>query len=222
MEEEKKEGQEPKISPEKEKKMENQSITLLVVLMILLAAFIGGYFAFKPKPYFEYEQFKIYPINYEGSNLMFYSIPLKFDLGQGQQEQNIVLRNDPRQLENLSYNIDKELFKIAAIGFTMEPTLNVNAVLAAKEIAGLTVALNIPTAFGVTKDFEGKTDNIFDCENATNLTRVIRMELGNETKVYGKDKCIIVEGYDYINMIKAADKLAFEWLKLITSKNETD
>jgi hypothetical protein len=215
--EEKKE--EPKIDPEKQKRMERQSITLLVILVLFLAFFVTAYFMLKPKPYFEYNNLKIFPISLEGSSLIFYSIPVSIDIGKGPVEQNIVLRNDPRQIENLSYNVSMNLFKIAAIGFTMEPTLSANAVIAAEEIANLGKTLQLPIAFGVIRDFEGKTENIFDCENATNLSRVIRMDLGNETKVYGKDNCIIISGENYDGMIKAADKLTIEWLKLIT-KNE--
>jgi hypothetical protein len=214
------ENQEEKIDPVKQKKMERQAITLMIVLILVLASFVTVYSILKPKPYFEYAQLKVYPVKFEG-NMMFYSIPLKFDFGQGPFEENVVLRNDPRVIENLSYEVNESLFRIAAVGFTMEPTLSANAVIAAQETSKLCKTLKLPIVFGVTNDPEGKAENVFDCANATNLTRVIKMELGNDTKVFSNDNCIIVRGDNYDSMIKASDKLVVEWLKLITKKNET-
>jgi len=205
------------ISPEQSKKIERQSITLLVILMLVLASFVVAYFLLKPKPYFEYQDMKVYPIRYENSNLIFYSIPLTFSIGGQAFEKNVVLRNDPRMIENLSYNVSQNLFKMAGIGLTMEPTLSSQALIAAQEIGKLGKTINLPTFFGVTREVEGAQD-IFDCENASTILRIVRLELGNETKIEEKGNCIVITGEDYDNLMKASDKLTVEWLKVLLGR----
>lgn len=209
----------PSMSPEKIKIMDRQSITLLVILVLVLATFIAAYLILKPKPYFEYEQLKIYPVKY-AEGMIFYSIPMSFNFGNYIQDSNVVLRNDPRNLANISYSVNSSLFRMIGIGFTMDPSLTSNAVIAAQEISKFAETLRLPTAFAVTQDPEGKVNAVLNCENATNLTRIVRVEIGNETRVYGNANCIIVEGEDYDRLIKASDKLTFEWLKTMT-KHET-
>ena len=50
---------EESISPEQSKKIERQSITLLVILMLVLASFVVAYLLLKPKNYFEYQGMKV-------------------------------------------------------------------------------------------------------------------------------------------------------------------
>ena len=47
------------------------------------------------------------------------------------------------------------------------------------------------------------------CLNATASTGVIYIKLGNENKVYSKDRCVIVEGRDADGLILAANKFAY-------------
>jgi hypothetical protein len=184
--------------------------------MLVLVSFVGAYFLLKPKPYYEYNNMKVYPIKYENSNLMFYSIPLNFNV-QGQTiEKNIVLRSDPMAIENISYDLNESVFNMAVLGITMDPSYNIKAGFAAQEISKLSQTLNIKTVLGGTKsDEEGKITTIFDCENSTELVRIIRLELGNETKIAGNGNCTIISGENYDKMIEAADKFVVEWLKLI-------
>jgi hypothetical protein len=197
-----------------EKKVVRQTIILLIILGLVLASFVGAYFMFKPKPYFMYNDLRVYPLRYGSSNIMIYSFPLAINIQETTVNQDVLIRNNPYDAENISYEVDKNLFTMAKMAFTMDSQLNTRAFLAAKEISSLAEQIKIPTVFGVT----GNTENdilIFDCENATDMLRVVRMELGNETKVFSQDKCIIVEGQDYDSMMKAADKLVVEWLAML-------
>jgi hypothetical protein len=50
------------------------------------------------------------------------------------------------------------------------------------------------------------------CENATKDIRVFLIDVSNETKVYEKDNCIIINGISEEETIKAADALVIQWL----------
>lgn len=197
-------------SKERIKVMERQSITLLVILMLVLAGFVAVYFLLKPKPYFEYENLRIYPVSY--GNMMFYSIPLNFKVLDEDFQSNIILRTNPVDIENLSYSVNSSMFGMARIGFTMDPELSSRAFIAAQETGKLSQTLGIPTFYGVTKENE-KGVEILDCSNSTENFRIVRMEIGNETKVFSDNYCIIIQGENYDEMTMASDKLAFEWIK---------
>jgi len=199
--------------------IERQSITLVIIMMLALASFVGAYFIFKPKPYFEYRNLKVYPFKLENTNMLFYSIPLDFEVNGQAFQKNIVIRNNPYDIENISYEMNESLFIMGGIGFTMNATLSTRALIAAQEISKLSQTLQIPTFFGVTEQFEDREVDVFDCINATSIKRVARLELGNETKITSENNCIIITGEDYDHLMMASDKLAVEWLKKIV-KNE--
>jgi len=200
------------------KKIEKQSITLIVILMLVLASFIVAYLILKPKPYFEYSGMKVYPLRYGDSNIMFFSFPLIFNIQGNNYKEDIIIKSNPFDVENISYSVDESLFKTSKMGFTMDSQLNARAFLAAKEISGLADKIGIQTFFGVVGETENPEVMIFDCENATNLIKVVRMELSNETRIFSKDNCIIVSGDNYDDLMKASDKLVIEWLKVLWGK----
>ncbi|MEK6955558.1 MAG: hypothetical protein AABW52_02780 [Nanoarchaeota archaeon] len=47
------------------------------------------------------------------------------------------------------------------------------------------------------------------CKNVSPVDAVIYMRLGNETKVYSENECIIVQGTDADTLIKAGEKLGY-------------
>jgi len=198
------------------KKMERQAITLIVILLLVLASFIAAYLILKPKPYFMYGAMKVYPLRYGESNILIYSFPLTLNMQGESYEAEILMKNSPSIVENISYNVNESLFNMAKIAFTMDPQMNSRAFLAAKEISGMAEKLNIPTVFGVSKEAENPDLLVFDCQNSTDMLRIVNFELANETKVFSNESCIIVQGENYDEMMEASDKLVLEWLKLIT------
>jgi len=69
------------------------------------------------------------------------------------------------------------------------------------------------TSYAMTEGIGGYP--VINCANATQNIRVFLIDVGNETKVYEKDNCIIIQGTDEAETIKAADALIFDWLKMI-------
>jgi hypothetical protein len=200
------------------KKIERQSITLLLILALILASFIAAYFMLKPKPYFTYDKFRVYPLKYGQSEMIIYSFPIKFEGANNSIE--ILTRYHPLDVENISYSVNKSLFDMLKIGFTMDPDYSARAVMAAKEISGMSEGLNVPTVFGVTRENENQEVLIFDCQNSTEDVTIVQMVLGNETKVFNDGNCIIVQAEDYDSMMKAADKVVLEWLKIIVKSKD--
>ncbi|MFH2019957.1 MAG: hypothetical protein ABIJ34_00955 [archaeon] len=62
----------------------------------------------------------------------------------------------------------------------------------------------------------GKTGAlVVTCENISNTVRVIDLRLGNTTAIYNNNGCIIVQGRDSIELLKASERLTFEMLKIL-------
>ena len=110
----------PELEKEKSKKLEKQTITLLIILGLLLVSFVAGHYIFKPKPYFMYENLKVYPLRYGNSNIFLYSIPLTFDVKGTLYEEEILLKNNPYDIENISYSVNESLFTLVNIFHTIK------------------------------------------------------------------------------------------------------
>jgi hypothetical protein len=78
--------------------------------------------------------------------------------------------------------------------------------------------LNIPTMMTVTYFPEGREQKELvpaDCFNATEEASVIKLVLGDTTAVYKDGLCIIVEAESEEGLVKAADRLAYNFLGII-------
>lgn len=210
----KKKKTEQKIS-KKQKQLEKQTTILLIVLVLIVASFGIVYLTLKPKPYFDYEGFRVYRVKI-GENLFLYSIPLNINIGGIVYETNAIMRNDPYNVENISVNIDGNFFKTRRIWLTMAPDLKAKAIIAASEIGKFAGNLKLLfVGYGVTYPIENKTANIVTCLNSTKDMKVILLKLGSKTKIYnnkGNPDCVIIEGESYDDMIKATDRFVLEWL----------
>ena len=192
-------------------KVERQVMWLFAIFGVLILGFLIGYFLLLPKPYFEYHGLKVYPTKLEGFSTIFYALPLKSASGNNG---TLVLRSDPRRLENITLNINESLYGgIEKIWFTTDPDMPSSSTLAMGEIGRFVTFMGVNTSFALTRN-STNIDQI-DCTNATSSVRVIEIRLGNETRVYSEGYCIIVEGEDSENVIAAADRLTFSWVERI-------
>ncbi len=68
----------------------------------------------------------------------------------------------------------------------------------------------------LTRPVNNKSNTpVITCDDLNDEQRVIYLKLGNETKIYSDNGCIIVQGEDPIMLIKASERLAFEILKIL-------
>jgi hypothetical protein len=209
-------GQVPEIEDEEklrkanEKKLEKQIIVMFIILALLLVSFLAAYELFKPKAYFKYEGLTVYMAKIQGVKTLFYVIPIS---GNGEKAE-IVLRYDPREL-NVSVDVNESLAGISHVWITYPPyESDSNAVIAANDLGGFATKISLKTEYGMTDVNESDYPQI-TCENATKENRVFLITLGNETRVYERDNCVIVEGENYDGLVKAADALVLKWLLMI-------
>jgi len=71
-----------------------------------------------------------------------------------------------------------------------------------------------PVKGGTTKYFSDSYP-VITCEDASDKMGVIYIRLGNETKVYNDGLCLIVQGKNETDIIRAAEKVSFELLKIM-------
>jgi len=195
------------VAKKKQRKLEKQILVIFVVLVLALASFLAAYNLLKPKPYFKYEGFTVFKAKLAGVNDIFYVIPVS----GGGKESQIILRNDPRTL-NVSVDVDNLFAGISKVWITSPDYLKqgAEASIAKNDLGILTYTIGLNTSYALTNS-SGEYP-IMSCDNATKSTRVFMFDIGNETRVYEKDNCIIVMGEDGTKLVEAADSLIIKWL----------
>jgi hypothetical protein len=109
---------------------------------------------------------------------------------------------------------------IPKVYITTEPNYPASVVLGGVEISKVMaiVSKSYETQM-VIKSAMTKPGNysfpIATCENITATQRVIYLKLGNETKIDFDNGCVIVEGTDAIQLLRASERLAFEILRIL-------
>ena len=99
---------------------------------------------------------------------------------------------------------------------TVDPNYPGSVVLGGVEIAkvlGQIYEKSVKVA--ISKPHESSSEPVITCANATNNHLVVDLRLGNETKIFDKGGCIIVQGTDPVELLKASDRLAFELLDIL-------
>jgi len=139
----------------------------------------------------------------------------------GLHQYQIPFRNNPNDLKNISIepNIKNKILNKQGIFITLNPNLKSGAVIAAVEISRI-IGTNdygvfkIPTQSATTIP-TNTTYPVINCNDATKDTGVILIGIGNYTRIFSNKECVIVEGDNYDNLIKAADKLSLHLLNVM-------
>lgn len=127
---------------------------------------------------------------------------------------DISFRNDPKELEALSIDdVRKNILGKERLYITLDPNYKGKAVVASVELARILGqaewgVFKIPTS-AATIEKTNTTYPVVTCKDVSSRVGVIWLRLGNTTSVTSYKGCVIVEGTDYDNLIKAADKLAY-------------
>ena len=134
---------------------------------------------------------------------------------------DVSFRNSPEELEGLFVEDDvkNKVLSKKQLYITLDPDLKGKAVVASVELGRIIGTADwgvfkIPTQVGTTE----KTDTtypVITCRDSSARTGVILLRLGNTTSVTSDKECVIVEGTDYDNLIKAADRLAYNLLGVL-------
>ena len=196
-------------------KTENQ-IAIIVAVLILILVSTGIFVIYgkeDPNEYI-YNEFRVFKNPTIGYTIVAYI---------NEQPYHLQLRNDPKSTENitLSPNIRELILLKEATVFTLDPDFNSIPVLGASEMAtilGRRMGIYNKRVFGaVTREpVNGTETTIVDCNNVNQKLNVIRLQIGPETKVFlEKNNCIIVQGTDEWEIVRASDRLIYNVLEVI-------
>lgn len=124
------------------------------------------------------------------------------------------LYNDPASLENIEVNrtAKNKILDDTKVFITWPPTedfrqttvfiyQDLQKVIAEPDI------FNIPVAFAQTSEYKNYT--VMDCKDATAKASVIKLRLGEPTKIETEGNCIILQGKDETEIMRAADRLIY-------------
>ncbi len=217
-EEKSKESDNKTLKSEETKKKDDRSSTkniilILIIIVGLLILFFSIRYFYHPKTTEEnyvYNGFKFTKI----SNLWLTEVQI------GNTLFRITTRYSPREVEHVIFEPDvcRKIINSDQIYFTVPGNLSSVAVLAITEVGRIIGThygiLNIPSKSALTWSSDNGT-LVKTCRDAVNGTGVILFRRGNNTAVYSDKDCIIVQGEDDWEIVKAADRLTFSLLRIM-------
>jgi len=196
--------------------MDTENKTAGIIVIILIVAVGSGIFFLgneeNPDEYV-YNNFRVFKNPTMGYTVVAYV---------QEQPYHLNLRNDPKNTENIT--IDSRIRSLIllkpATAFTLDPDLTSIPVLGATEMAtilGTRLGLYNKQVIGaVTSPPENDpVTPVIDCENISDSVNVVRLQLGPETKVFlEKNGCIIVQGTNEWEIVRASDRLIYHILEV--------
>ena len=193
---------------EKSDKSSTRNIILIVIIIIgLLILFFSIRYLYHPKTTEEsyvYNGFKFTKI----SNLWLTEVQI------GNTIFRITTRYSPNELEhiNVEPGIYEKIVGSKGIYFTVSGNLSSVSVLAITELGRIIGTryglLNIPSQAALTESDDNET-LVKTCKDAVNGTGVIWFKLGNTTAAYSDQNCVIIQGTEEWDIVKAADRVTF-------------
>ncbi len=164
-------------------------------------------------------------------DVVFHSV----DLFVSNKQYNIPLRNNPQDLESirvsgldavswLSLIKESDNYDVKAdrVYITFNPTklIGADVIIAGGEIVrvlgsgqGGIYKKQVSAAF--TQQLNGSSTQIKDCQDASSDTGIIRLELGEDNRVYAEGDCVIIEGQTYSDLIRSSDRFLLALLGVI-------
>lgn len=196
-------------------------IGLLVVFVLFALFYEGNTYEYK-SPSGEIFQFQKMDIG--GHTL--HTLTVFMDEEKGLHQVNMPMWYGPKEVKDIKFD-ENVIKKIKSYGvdkgwiyFTIDPNESSQVVIARNEVSRLVgksefgiLGIDIYGAFtsniSTSNLSEEGTDYPFKtCKDAFGKQGVIWFSIGNQTRVY-TNKCIIVEGTTYEELIRASDRLAY-------------
>ncbi len=112
-------------------------------------------------------------------------------------------------------------YNTKTIYITTEPDYPAAVVLSGVEIAKIlaiiakTYTRQIIIDPATTKPVNNSIYPVITCNDLNVTTKVVYLKLGNSTGIYNKKGCVVVQGTDATQLLKASEKLAFELLGIL-------
>ena len=205
---------EPDEKKEETNKNSSRNIIIAVIVILgLIILFFSIRYLYHPETNednYMYNGFKFTKV----SNLWFTEVQINNKLFR------ISMRYSPRELEHISVEPGtyEKIVSSKKIYFTVPGNLSSVAVLAITELGRIVGTrygiLNIPSQSALTEASNNGTF-VKTCKDAVNGTGVILFKTGNTTAVYSDKNCVIIQGKDDWEIVKAADRVTFGLLGIM-------
>lgn len=102
------------------------------------------------------------------------------------------------------------------IYITTDPEYPAEVVLSGVEIAKIIAQVYQKQVKSAVTRPDNRTEApVITCDDLAHLVRVIDLRLGNETKIFSDHGCVVVQGTDSGELLKAAERLTFELLHIL-------
>ena len=200
--------------PTKEQRLERQTLVLIFVLVMIIGAVFGVFFLSKvlKKPYFDYADFRVWRVQLEGTDRIYYSIPTSLTISGQQFQKNTVLRYDPRELDKLNFT-----FSVSDLFFRTRPS-EMHVLWGPEEKGKI-----VESALELKKFLENlmmpMNGTTLNCENTSDQKRAIWLKISDEMSIKQNETypyCVAIGADSYDNLIVASDKFVWEWLLRIS------
>ena len=141
------------------------------------------------------------------------------------QSYNVLFHYTPDEVDDIITIKDVEnrtttprlLLNSVVMYITVDPEdpggIIVSAVEIAK-VAGTIHQKNVKSAL-IRPDARLPNSPIITCNNVTKTDKVLRIKLGNRTGIFNEEGCIIVEGTNETELLRAAERLSFELIGIL-------
>ena len=182
-------------------------IIIAIVLILLISLVVKLNSSKEDQNVFKYNNFNIYQTAPAVYNIEIF-------LENDQNPHYISIRYDPRDLENIEVEENlKERILRDELFITLDKNLTSESVVALSELSkiiGNKFLFNIPINSALT--YEKDNIPVKTCSDVTTTTSVIMLKLADQTRVYRKSDCIVVEGKTEEEIVKASTKLILDLL----------
>lgn len=136
------------------------------------------------------------------------------------QPYDLRLRNDPKNVTEIPIepNIKDKILQRETIFFTLNPNMTSIPVLGATDIVGIIsrrIGVFNKQTLGATTEFANNSTAVITCNDVTDKIGVVWLKTGPETKVFSKNDCIIVQGTDEWEIVRASDRLVYQILTIM-------
>jgi hypothetical protein len=190
---------------------------VLILILAIIVALISSPSSRERKPTMEYNHFPFY----EEQGLW------KTTLQRGPQTFELMLRYNPEQVEDITYGGDlvPGFVENQPIYITFDPDAPEQE-MKYLALSAAEVGLSLVRGFGLTIE-AACTKNLTEaCFNRTILTcednrSIVYLKVANETGVFFQGSCITIQGKEW-EIIKAVDRMLYEWYGIINPNSELD
>lgn len=196
--------------------MNTDTRIVLVVGSILLVILAGIYLVYRAQE----KQIEEVAFNYNGFNFKKAPTGYKVEIfiNKNSNPNYFTVRADPRDIEGIPVEVDTESLKDKKhIYAVIDPYENLTGIttMAALQLENVIenqFLFNIPLSSAFTQGYRNKTIETKTCDDVNQTVGIIWLRLGETTRIFNEDKCIVIEGQKEEDLIKAANRLTLTML----------